>query len=93
MQESFLNNNSNKGCIFAKQNCTLLVLCIVNKILNDSLLPLDFIPIVLQVVGFSADLISIKQYLGKEVKMKMIKAMSATLAMSAVLIGNSELII
>ena len=62
----------------------MLVLCVVNNILNDSLLPLDCIPIVLQVIGFSADVISLKQYLGKEVKMKMKKAMSATLAISAV---------
>ena len=74
---------SQKKCIFAPLICTLLVLCFLVNTLCRSLLPVEFQLDVFQVIGFTADVISIVNYLRKE-DLHMKNTISVTLTFAAI---------
>ena len=72
-----------KKCTFVPLFCTLLVLCLFANALCKSLLPVESQQVVFQVVGFTADVISLISYLRKE-ESYMNNTISATLTFVAI---------
>lgn len=81
--EKFILQQCRKMCIFASVFCTLLVLYLSVNAVCKSLLPVVLQLDVFQVIGFTADVISLINYLRKE-DLHMKNTISATLTFAAI---------